>query len=213
MNMTPVISTKHFLNRSTVKTAKPRDLADSHAACAHCAIFSHKVISQLSESVFGSSQVGRSAPQHSIAVNQVFGVCGPFKIVRAIIQEVAVNVVYLVSKKIRFEKRFRNKNRDQDRPSRIPAKVHFQISTGASRIGFEYLLTFSVAVQMALDATAIADAVSTFKTRDCFPHFSFDNWLRHFRPFYSRLICSGVRSGDNHPDAGIFNQSIAGVNL
>lgn len=187
MNMAPIITPEHFLDRSPVKAAQPCDLSDRDSVYAHGAILLDKFICQFRESVFGPSEIGRFTTKYPVRVNQIFGVCGPFEIVRTIIFKMSVKMVYLVSKKIGFKKRLSHQNCNQECASRIATKVHLQIATRSGRVWFQDAFLGSSAFQVTHHPPKIADAVASFKTGNCFPSFFLQNCIRHVRPFSSRL--------------------------
>ncbi len=204
-NMTPRFSTQHHCNGFFIHTHEPRNCTNRSSVSVHFSKLYNSGIAQLGIRVQNASctQLRRIFTKHSKGVKQILRMRAPLKVAQRVVRHDAVLVV-------------------DERPAWVSAyksqqnePVHFAgtLSTVFHKCNLQITLPIwvwlqnstigSSTSQMAHYATVIANAIATFVTRDCFPLLSFDNWLRHVRPFGSRLICSGVRGGDNHSDAGI----------
>ncbi len=205
MNMPPRYTSKHCFNGFPVKPTAFYDFPDCHSVRLHGSIFAHKVIRQFCIVILNALivRVFVSFAKNMVRVQDIFGVRGPFQIVRVIVPEVAVKVIHFVSERVRLKKGPRDQDRHQKCSPRVASEIHLQIPTISGRIRLEDPFFCSTASEMAFYSTEVANAVASIKIVDCFPRLYFNNWIRHFRPFDSRLTCSGVRRGCNRTDAEI----------
>jgi len=133
----------------------------------------------------------------------------PFQILNPVISKIAINMVYLFQFGRRADKCRRDQSGYVESFPGISSEVHLEIPSRSDRIRFED--SDNISAPEACDPSVIADDVKLFVSWDCFPNFSFDNWLRHFRPFCSRLIVKACVAATTATRADL-TSGLAGVN-